>query len=976
MKNLIILFFILCAGYFTSYAQTQHGNVVIQNSGKKPLPQVAVVIAEAQPTTSDQEGKFHINLPNHVKGQRLMVQDISYKDWVVVNQHMIEQWVFAPNKVYRVDMCPQELYTTRVEQLYDIGRESSKEEYNKVMKRLNVLQKEGELSNKEYMNQLNEAQKNLSTSRKMMDMYIPEIVAINTDYLTPYEKKAQEYIYKGNILKAIEIYEALQLENRLKEYLSKEKMYTEELESTIPMLQRYMQTLVLKGGKENYNKAGDILKSIADCDTTDYKRNYEYAVFLLEQNRYEDAIKYLKRSRENTTSIYLKADTYIKLGLAYDEIGNGEKALEYYDQALSILAELPRDMLSTGALVVDLNINLASCIIKMLDKNEEVNVKGYRIALGMLEKAENIVRAAGESYGKRYISTLMTCYANMVPICRLLNDTNKLSRIQKELDKITPKNPSNEEKLKIYMTKGQIASKIGDSKTALDNINKAAELIEKMYHDNPNQYKIDYLNLNEILGAQLYDMDRYNEASMILVNALQIFEEMTKAEQQKESLLYYNIIYNLSQSYYYNKQYCEILPLYNKIYPYMKKNSQSWDVGILLATIEASVILGNYDILNDVNFIIKRLNDYADNKQFQSHVQAALSTMAVMYMNIGDHESAEILFDASDKYALRNQHNIIVTYNKLNRMPSYLMQNRADMVLGKRESLLRELKKAGGDEESITLLHYYTLLANIIKQDWATADEIFPLVNENHITSSNSEQCNLMMAKIVYNMHYNQPISQLRRKIESKLIEVKKESRYAYRNVSCDYYLLLFMLYMEHDNLNACREVEPILLRHIKEFINETPQRGYITLAYYYYFTADYLMYKKRYKEGIDFYLKSLAYYVEKKPDNEGPVCNRLYWISAITQKRIREYETFIQKTDDVYYVMMYTLYRNALNIYEKSPDDLKQLLNTIKNMSVEHDWLTMNDLCNYCKRMEAQASGTKKDKITEIIKQIECLNK
>lgn len=83
---------------FTIEAQNQQGVVVIQNSGKKSLPQVAVVISDAQPTTSDMEGKFNVQLPNHVKGQRLIIQSISYKDWVVVNQHMVNQWVYAPEK--------------------------------------------------------------------------------------------------------------------------------------------------------------------------------------------------------------------------------------------------------------------------------------------------------------------------------------------------------------------------------------------------------------------------------------------------------------------------------------------------------------------------------------------------------------------------------------------------------------------------------------------------------------------------------------------------------------------------------------------------------------------------------------------------------------------------------------------------------------------------------------------------------------
>ena len=104
MKKLLLTVALCAATFWVIRAQSQRGTVMIQNSGKKALPQVNIVIEGATPTTSDARGCFEVQLPNHIEGQRLLIQQIAYRDWVVVNQHMVNQWVYAPTKNYRVDM--------------------------------------------------------------------------------------------------------------------------------------------------------------------------------------------------------------------------------------------------------------------------------------------------------------------------------------------------------------------------------------------------------------------------------------------------------------------------------------------------------------------------------------------------------------------------------------------------------------------------------------------------------------------------------------------------------------------------------------------------------------------------------------------------------------------------------------------------------------------------------------------------------
>ena len=69
MKKLLLTVALCAATFWVIRAQSQRGTVMIQNSGKKALPQVNIVIEGATPTTSDARGCFEVQLPNHIEGR-------------------------------------------------------------------------------------------------------------------------------------------------------------------------------------------------------------------------------------------------------------------------------------------------------------------------------------------------------------------------------------------------------------------------------------------------------------------------------------------------------------------------------------------------------------------------------------------------------------------------------------------------------------------------------------------------------------------------------------------------------------------------------------------------------------------------------------------------------------------------------------------------------------------------------------------
>lgn len=342
MKKLLFTVAICVATFSVICAQSQRGTVVIQNSGKKALPQVNIVIEGATPTTSDARGCFEVQLPNHIEGQRLLIQQIAYRDWVVVNQHMVNQWVYAPTKNYRVDMCAKEEYTARVEQFYQMGKTNAKAKYTSAMAQLKQLKEEGKVNSDHYMQRRKEIQAALNNAQEMLDYYVPLLVAINTDYLEPIEKQAQQLVTQGKLDEAIGLYEGLQLEKKLAHDLGLKKQWDEDIEDMIPTLERFAQTLVLQGGEESYQRAGKLFKMIADSSPMHMNRNADYANFAYHQRNFTDAEIYYKKAVEHSKTPYDLADWYTKLGLIYDDVNRLDESFDYFNKAIQVLDKLPK----------------------------------------------------------------------------------------------------------------------------------------------------------------------------------------------------------------------------------------------------------------------------------------------------------------------------------------------------------------------------------------------------------------------------------------------------------------------------------------------------------------------------------------------------------------------------------------------------------------------------------------------------------
>jgi len=881
----LLLTIALCAATLLSiHAQSQRGTVVIQNSGKKALPQVTIVIEGATPTTSDARGCFEVQLPNHIEGQRLLIQQIAYRDWVVVNQHMVNQWVYAPTKNYRVDMCAKEEYAARVEQFYQIGKTNAKAKYTSAMAQLKQLKEEGKVNGDRYMQRRKEIQAALNTAQEMLDCYVPLLVAINTDYLEPIEKQAQQLVTQGKLDEAIGLYEGLQLEKRLAHDLGLKKQWDEDIESMIPTVERYAQTLVLQGGEESYRKAGDLFKKIADSSPTHMERNADYANFAHHQRNFTDAETYYKKAIEHSKTPYNLADWYTKLGLVYDDMNRLDESIDYLDKAQQLLEKLPRNILATAELTVNLDINFSTVLFKMVRKGTpETKLKGCRIALNSLKEAVEILLALGPTQAPDYESKLMVCYQNMTTIYGVMDDKKGLAQAQADIAKLNMTDAKADTQVEYWVTKGNNANYKKKYDEMLAAYLKADEIIEKLYRNNPSQYKIERITIYQLLAAAYYELDRYVEAVDADEEGLAIFNTLPDEEQSIQRELYYNLYYNLYQCYYYTQQHNEAYDAIEKIHPFLKTEASEFAVNIWFTALNAAYNLGRYEILKYSEEIIETLKACQDNKTVYSQVNTCYALLGALFFVTGHVDTAFYFYDLSDKGATRHGHVRMLAYNKLNRLSLSLICHRAQEVVADAPDVETELKKRQGDNDSFAQLKYIQMMAYMMLGQWNEANRISQLMNRMPSQDAATGRAHALLAQAVLCMHTKQEAKPYFDRFIAEAENARRSSLFMYHELMADYYFVCLYYAMQNKQYKQASEITAKLADVMNNLTEESPIRGVYMQIQFLNKCGDLAYFTHHYQKALDIYESTISLFYEYHANSKVQCYTYMYdWVSTL----------------------------------------------------------------------------------------------
>jgi len=339
MKNtfviLTILLSILCSS--ASFAQSvAYGTVWEYNvKGRKaPLAGVEIVVAGAGSTISDANGNFKLSFRVMKPGDNILVKRVSKTGYEVFNHEAIEHLLIprnpneAPISIVLIktrDLAKlREKYTNNTEKTLE-QQLIKQEEVLKVNLGQNLI------SQSEYEKRINELESEYEKKIGNIDNYINKFIHIDLSELDKEGKKIVDLVRKGKFDQALALYDELNLIEKYKEQAkqneellqAQEKMSSavkksaDDINILIDKVLRQVSVLQLAGGRDNNNKAMDLLREIAYADTTVYRTMFKYGTECMTQLRYKEAEKAFEHCQESSKyALPLMAQAAIRHGAA------------------------------------------------------------------------------------------------------------------------------------------------------------------------------------------------------------------------------------------------------------------------------------------------------------------------------------------------------------------------------------------------------------------------------------------------------------------------------------------------------------------------------------------------------------------------------------------------------------------------------------------------------------------------------------
>lgn len=339
VKNLIPVILFTIVPLFSNGQLLQRGKVLEQNSGKKTISNVQIQVTGAAPEISDGVGNFRLNLIRHKPGQMIFVNKIEKKGYSVVNQKMLDEWNFAPEKEFEIIMCLTETLQNNIEKYYNIGSANYKEKFNNLKQKIEKQKAENTISGNEFNIRYKELLSDLKKEMELLDSYSDLFARINLDDLSKVEKKAFSLIDQGKIYEAITLYESQKYLEKFSSQTGIEKEAEKEIETLIPSLKNNADLYMFAGGNENYAKAERIFEAIALSDTSKSERVKPYFEFLANQERFDLLEKWGGISYRNSSNLAEKADIMNSLSLMYKKLRDKDKCRIYLEKGIQLIDE-------------------------------------------------------------------------------------------------------------------------------------------------------------------------------------------------------------------------------------------------------------------------------------------------------------------------------------------------------------------------------------------------------------------------------------------------------------------------------------------------------------------------------------------------------------------------------------------------------------------------------------------------------------
>ena len=402
----------------------------------------------------------------------------------------------------------------------------------------------------EKLNKRNALQEEFEHYRKQILNIERRIIELQGQEINEAVKRAMEAFAEGEVNKAdIILSEATQgVAQRREEYIEHKKtgeQMRKNLLADIDALLLKAETVLsntekdietrIKEALNAYKEADKTAKEI-DCPAEKYiKLLNEYGIFLYKYAYYEESIevnlRFIRLSEETNGQNKTTAVSYNNIGIVYYNLGEYDKALEYYFKALEIqkavLGEKHRDTAVSYNNIGAVYQNLGD-----YDKALEYHNKALEIRKEVLEEKHSDTAI---SYGN-----IGAVYGNLGDYDKALEHFIKALEITKDV--LGEKHPDT---AGFYYNIGLVYDELGDYDKALEYYNKALEIFKDVLGENHPHTAASYNNIGVVydnLGDDGKALEYFNKALEIRKERLgeshpdtqTIIENIEEAKQKLE----------------------------------------------------------------------------------------------------------------------------------------------------------------------------------------------------------------------------------------------------------------------------------------------------------------------------------------------------------------------------------------------------------------------------------------------------------
>ena len=352
MKRILTLCSIIIVCFDILAQTTQNGLTLSYNESNKktPLGGVQIVIRDAGSTISNANGSFTLKFNTSKPGDKVTYREISKNGYEIFNNEALEQWnISSHNKPFVIILCKSSLFKKLKDKYNQVASASYAEQYKKEKQIVQKQLKEGKLKEEEYKRKILQLEDNYYKQLSNLNSYIDKFARIDLSELNDTEKTIIDYVQKGEIEKAISIYES---QDYLLKYKQETKKITdindaerklrqlsEELASDREVLLKSIQNQVmvykLAGGYDNMQKAKHLLVDVVNADTTNCASSLMLADFLYEQQNFEDAFLYYQLGGRHANDNEKLIKIFLRMGQIVSQSATTKGKI--FDFALGIL---------------------------------------------------------------------------------------------------------------------------------------------------------------------------------------------------------------------------------------------------------------------------------------------------------------------------------------------------------------------------------------------------------------------------------------------------------------------------------------------------------------------------------------------------------------------------------------------------------------------------------------------------------------